>query len=493
MFRKHRQVLLNSAHFLRLYNQSSQKVIEEFKESAKSEIIDFVKESKESSESDTTDILQVHGLRLLWDAFYNSEFLRSVLISRFLKSTNLFKMESLKYFEDQFIEKIYKIIMNANEGSVDELDMLSALFLTSEYSYSLLNRVKSNFSGKNLEIELPAIGQFYSKMSNYNTKRCDSPCFLFIERESNFCEFPQLRPLKTDEIGIFADLNKFKNDLKQFVTDELMRNVENGIESANLMNIELLKQLELDETVIETITNKFNDFKEKGNLEKLKFELFDLFDKLMKSIQASVRANETKIDEALLNRKDSVYKLLDDSPNPDILESLLKTLLQTLRNKSNIIFTIHRNELAALNSKRETNLIGSRLYLAIVLIRNIFNGGHASEQLSSIISELSKIFMDSWISDLQIPFTLLSTHHNELFALSWISSHFINLNVSFADSEVVLNAFGFRIQEVKTKYSNQAALLSGLFESQKVPSPILKSSDIPEKKSIQILPHFIPL
>jgi len=207
----------------------------------------------------------------------------------------------------------------------------------------------------------------------------------------------------------------------------------------------------------------------------------------MKSIQASIRANETKIDESLQSKKDSVYTLLLPS-NPKDIQNILQVLLQTLRNKSNIIFTIHRNELAALNSKKESNPIGSRLYLAILLIRKLFEGDH--DALGSIISELLQMIMDAWISNLQQTFTQLKELNNDFFALSWLSNHFTGLSVRYEDAEIVLASLGFCVQELKTKYSNQAALLSGLFESERV---ALKSSEVDEPKSTNLLTHFISL
>ena len=365
-----------------------------------------------------------------------------------------------------------------------ESSMFSAILLESEYSNLLFNQIRNNFSCKKLDQQIPAIAHFYTKLNeNINTE--PQNVYLFIEKDTMYCEFPQLKEILTDNVRFNADKDGFKTLLREFITEELLKNIENISDTT----IEHLKVLEIDEKTIQTITDKINEVKSKGNLDKLKHELSDLFDKLMKCIQMSVRTNEITIDETLQIRKDSVYKLLADSQD---LESLLQPILQTLKNKSNIIFTIHRNELTALNSKREIDPIGSRLYLAIRIIRRVFDDKEESA-LDPILNTLSKLFMDSWISDLQAPFNHLLTLHNELFALSWLSNHFISLQVTFEDSELVLNALGHQVQDLKTKYSSQAALLSGLFQAQQVPSPQLKSSDIPETKTAQLLPHFIPI
>ena len=481
--RKHRQVLLNAAHFLRLYNQSSQAIATELKHYSNFTCSEVDETIEESNLDCVTEILKKHGLRLLWDAFYNSEFLRSLLILEFLKSSNLLCDESLDYFKKQLIEKVSKAILGGFECGND---VLSAVFLSPEYANSLLIEIKFSLSSKNIQAALPSLAQFYSKLGNINRDR--SPFHLFTEKDSNYCEFPHLKQIKTDAVNLCADLNGFKAQLKEFVTEQLLKSLETSTEDTN---VEILRQLEIDEKVIKTITDKISEFKIKGTSEKLKFELFELFDKLMKSIQTTVRTNEIKFDEALQNRTDSVCALLIESSNPDI-DPLLPTLLQTLQNKANIIFTIHRNELAALNSKRENNPIGSRLYLAIVLIRKLFKDKQVL--FEPIISELINIFLDAWISDINSAFNNLRAKHEELLSLSWLSIHFINLNVNANEIETILSSLGFSTQEIKSKYFDQAALLSGLVEPEKAPSPPLKASQVTETNAHeQLLPHFISL
>lgn len=469
---------MNAAHFLRLYHQSSQKIVNELEHYSDDVAVDFV---ETASAADTEDILKEHGLRLLWDTFYNSDFIRSLLILDFFKSSKVFEEESLYYFKSQLIEKACEIIISGNE-----CDVIPAIFHNQECANFLLDQIEIILPSKRLGIALPALARFYSKLDNSNNGIL--PLYLFIEKDSNFCEFPQLRQLKAGTDDFRADLNKFKAQFKQIISAELLRNLE----TAKDVEIEVLRQLELDENVIETITDKVTEFKAKGTYAKMKLELSDLFDKLMKSIQTAIRSNEINIDEALRIRKDSVYTLLAVSPNPTDIESLLPPLWQILKNKSNIIFTIHQNELNALNSKKGNDPIASRLYLAILLIRELFE---SDQNVLSIVSELSKMFMDAWISDIQKTFTYLSELHSQIFSLSWLSAQFIGLNVDFKDAELVISSLGFHYQEIKTKYYSQAALLSGLFESEKVPSPALKSTEVSEARQQQreLLPHFISL
>ena len=83
--------------------------------------------------------------------------------------------------------------------------------------------------------------------------------FTFSLKRIQCIDFPQLKELLTENVRFNADKDGFKTLLREFITEELLKNIENISDTS----IEHLKVLEIDEKTIQTITYKINRVKSK--------------------------------------------------------------------------------------------------------------------------------------------------------------------------------------------------------------------------------------
>lgn len=464
---------MNAAHFLRLYHQSSKEVVELLKHFKVIEP-ELPETSEVVCEFDEFTILSKDGVRLLWDALTNSEYLRAALLLQFLKSKNIPSItRSLYYFETQLIEEIINILTKEHDkNSADAFTAASIL------PFDYLNHFKNNFS-------IEAIVNLFKNMKKSNlTCRHQKQISLFIEEESKFCEYKQLQDILWD-VPNFETVELFINNLGNELQKIAVAHLEANI---NQLNPELLTQLDLDEGTLETLTAKLNQLKLKEDSENLKSNFTEFFDRLMKSIQTSIRSNEIKIDEVLYNKLDAIAEA---APSSSLFKELSDKFQQITTNKTNIIFTIHRNELAALNSKTQIP-IGSRLYLAVKLIDVLIN-----YRKDCLIVEnlqiLSEKFFTTWIEGISASLKQIQeTEKDELIPLIWLSDHLLSIKAS-AD-EQILKALEINQMDTKTKYKNQAALLAGIFELEKISTPKLHTDNLTNisNNNNTLLPHFIP-
>jgi hypothetical protein len=440
-----------------------------------------------------SDILNRNGLRLLWDAFDNLELLRASLIIQYLKnnnvsySTHAIHRESLDYFESKLTDKIIQIL--TEEQTNDHFVSLTIEALSSSYSNRLLEYLKSQLATDLINGSVKIIN-LYNNI-NRQSRTCESiNLLLFVETESNFCEYPQLQNIK---IQANQSVNKaeLKKDIKCFTSNFFTVNID----KLPAIDPEILKGLELEDELLNNILIKFKESKLKGNSEKIRSHLSDLFDKLMKSIQSTIRSNSVSVfDDSLKEKFKFVFETLENSHVPsEEIELIFISFDQIISNKSNIIFTIHRNELSAVNSRRETP-IPSKLYLASKTLAynvdKLSNSNLAVELLLKYIEQIKNKFYETWLNDIKITFNQLKEKNNEIFALIWLSESFLSLQISNDHMPHILTSLN--IESIKSKYFAQAALLTGLFEPERILTPKLQDLNLSEP-SREILPHFISL
>ena len=182
---------------------------------------------------------------------------------------------------------------------------------------------------------------------------------------------------------------------------------------------------------------------------------------------------------------------------------VIQSFQPILTNKSNIILTIQRNELASLNSKLEIP-IGSKSYLAVQLCNQIKlyiqqeYSQSSTPAISCILTELNdrivSIFFNHWITEIRATFLTL-TNANEPMALYWLSDLFIRLHVTPEDSQIALKDLNLIDNIIIKKYPNQAALFIGLQEPEKIKISVTNSPHFSgqlTKPSKPLLPHFVP-
>lgn len=486
--RKHRQVLLNSAHFLRLYNQTSTEAVEMIK-NKHLKIEKSEPEEVFNHDDIASKIISENGLRLLWDALANSEILRASLLLEYMKTHANFSKESLEYFESQLLTSIINILSKEQADA----DFVGKTFAALKCKGHLIEYLK-------LELSKDALNGLNRATNVYkNLKTVSSPpigtVYLFIESESNFCEYSHLKDIKYEIPENSLSLIELKETIKNLTADFLTKNLDN----LPAIDPDVLNILECDEGLAKTIMNKSNEAKLKGTVEKLKIELVELFDRLMKVLQSSIRSNSIAMDEVLNTRFMEICEHLKTSDNfYKDLEDLLKSLHQSVLNKSNIIFTIHKNELMALNSNRQVP-IPSKLYFAVRLCNDLISIVRDESNCDSrvlLVKEIEQLiikkFYEMWFNDISSAFIKLRETNNELFALSWLSDSFLVLQVSEEDKKNALGSLNINLDEIKVKYFAQAALLAGLLEPEKIPTPKLQAMTVSESTS-QLLPHFISL
>ena len=472
--------MLNSAHLLRLFHQSSKEANDILNNQTKRiEPESAELKSENNDEEVITSILRKNGLRLLWDALDNCELLRASLMVEYLK-TRLAESDdsiaSLKYFESQLTDKFFHVLTNEQTNC----DFVKAL--NPSFSDRFIEFLMSELSKDVIKGSVKIIN-FYNNLK-LQSNTCES-ISLFLEQESNFCEYPQLQYIKASRINQKFNVNELKNNVKsateKFFTEK--------IDELPPIDLELFKGLELDDEVVNSISKKVHELKLKGNTEKLRSELSDFFDKLMKSIQNVIRSNSASffVDEALKEKFASIYGTLEESLE---IEPILKSFNQIISNKSNIIFTIHRSELSALNSKREIP-IPSKLFLACFICDSLLQNGRKNNIFSKYINQqIKNKFYEMWLIDMKTTLNHLKANNNEIFSLAWLSDSFLTLQIPNELKSDVLIALG--IEDVKSKYLPQAALLSGLFEPETISTPKLQYLNTSESTS-ELLPHFVPI
>ena len=438
-------------------------------------------------------MVEKNGLRLLWDSFDNLEFLRASLLLEFLKNNQKTKVESLNYFESQLKDMLIKLLITEQKDSDLVSGVITATFIITT-SNDLIEYFKSELA-KDIKKGSNQIINFYNNLKQYNLPSQDETIPLFIEKETEFCEYPQLKDIKSKVPNVIDESSELRGNLKNFTTSFFTINIDKLLSQPS-MTFEDLEGLELEEQLVNNILNKFNELKLKGNSEKLRIDFTDLFDKLMKFIQSTIRSNYLLVLDENLKTK---YKTVCDNLKTYLIsveevEIILKSFNQTILNKSNIIFTIHRNEISALNSKREIP-IPSKLLLAVNICTSIDK--ECQQQTDNLLykyleENIISRFYEMWFNDISATFEKLKNENNEIFALSWLSDAFLSLQISNEYKIATLKSLNIDEEDMRNKYFPQTALLTGLLEPEKILTPKLKSSTISESTR-ELLPHFIPI
>ena len=442
--------------------------------------------------------LKKNGLRLMWDALMNREHLRATLILQYFKESEILNdSSSLNYFELQLKDSLMDFIMFEDAQIISE-SLIAISILLVDSSSCFIQKFKNDLLSNFDKIIFNCISLFKNieigrGNSNYYTAE-PIPVHLFIEDETKFCEFPQLKdisviPSNLSDKDVFKILNDFKIEIKRIINEYLLNNpgvILKGSGSSIASLYSALDQLELDENV----TFHLKQIKFKEDFEKFKYQYTDFFDNFMKSVQLSLKTLHDKVDTlSLLEKKRSILDILKESKEIEASEEfkiLIENSRKVSRNKLNIIFTINRNG----NGTKS-------LQIAMKYIQSFcsdageseFSGG--SDVISREIGCIYEMFFTAWMEDIKVEYGKRVSEENELFALIWISN--LLLKLSIKEKIQVLESIGISHatvnETIKTKYPHQLALLSGIIEAEKPSTPKLKHAQLPPSNTL-LLPHF---
>lgn len=476
---------------MRLYHQSSKEASEILKGHSNVPEAEHITKLDKLHHSDET--IAKNGLRLLWDSLESLDILRSNLLLNYLKKSGLINSKSLEYFEFRLAAKCFEIV--SQERDENECHIITSAFCAIT-NHLIIEHLKTGFSDETSYV-LNVIINMHANMKMLTPIPCDSVHF-FFETDSNFCEFSQLKDID-QLIPDFKALKDRMEVLKLAIRDICTEYLKTFLENNQSIDCTLLEKLDLDAKFTDDIAKKMNEVKLKGSSEKLKSDLSDFFDRLMKSIQASIRSNVCFMDETLKTKFKVICNSLEESKllkRTDFI-ALIRSFSQTITNKSNIIFTIHRNELAARN-KTSSIPLPSNIYLGVKLCHNLIEKLlECDNDLVIALGEelrlmVSNNFLKTWLNDIASVYEKIKFDINEFFALIWLSDCFTTLQIPINHKETVIDHLGIDINRIKTQFSTQAALLAGILQpSQQIPTPKLQSSNL-TNSSVDLLQHFIP-
>jgi hypothetical protein len=459
-------------------------------------------------------VLEKDGMRLLWDAFYNNELCRAQLISNYFQLHNI-NSDSLEYFNSEMMGNLCVMLTQPTSNESNE-----AILAWSQSCFSIDQLIKFIIESISLDLHV-GLSSYINCIDNlvsFTTGPSEQIC-IFVERVGTFCEFPCLAAISTSldatKVTNFkADCARLKQEVLLFISQKLH-------ESISLLDGEtmsLIQRIGLEKCDLESISDKFNALKVKSSSEQLRQSISDTIDRIMKCIQTSLRAADTAtivIDPAVSDKVNKTCKLLSESSfaaGSTEFNTLLSKFNQIILNKTNIISTIHINELSAANKNRQLQLpVPSKLYIAVrvcdqfkaacntsndsELVNTACNTSNGSELIRAfaeyIDENISQKMYSLWTMSIEAAFVDIFAQQGQFMALFWLSSVFASLHVSDEQQKgEILSQLHIDKAILQEQYRKQASLLNGLFDSK---LPLLAQNTPPSPPSLPstpLLPHF---